>query len=110
MKKSERLVVKLDRGTVKRITFELLYPNGQLKQVQIENNSGQDWGEISLIVFDGHAIESLLSQSEKSAELTNLWNSLDEKDGLYPPAMLVVNTEGEIQPFCGRHKQLTPPE
>lgn len=35
-------IVKADRGTVKRITFELLYPNGQLKQVVVENNSEQE--------------------------------------------------------------------
>jgi hypothetical protein len=108
VKKAETSIVKPDRGTVKRITLELLYPNGQLKQVQIENNSGQDWGEISLIVFSRHAIENLLRQSGRGDELENKWDSLDG-EGPYPPAMLVVNTEGKIEPFCGRHKQLSPP-
>ena len=42
-------VVKPDRATVKRITLDLLYPNGQLKTVVIENNSVTRFGTFEVV-------------------------------------------------------------
>ena len=107
-------IVKNDRGTVKRMTFELMYPNGQLKTVVIENNSANDYGTFSAIYFDTNSITNHLLANEKplksnSKEILDIWKQIDQGDNpQYPPAMLIVNTEGDVIPKCGAHKQLTP--
>jgi hypothetical protein len=103
-------IVKPDRGTVKRITFELLYPNGQLKQVVVENNCEADYGTFSLIVLDQHGLDNFVLPNAESlkvdgAELKERWHSIDRGPmAQWKPAMMVINTEGGVTIMCGGHK------
>ena len=107
-------IVKSDRGTVKRITLEILYPNGQLKNVVIENSSAELFGTFSMIAMDDHAVNNFLVPNQnilsnkRQEPILDLWNKV-EKGGYWRPAILVVNTKGEVVPKCGGHKQLSPP-
>ncbi|MDH6025570.1 hypothetical protein [Vibrio splendidus] len=107
-------IVKKDRGTVKRITFDLMYPNGQIKTVVVENNCVEDYGTFSAIYFDEKAIDNHLLAAENrlnsnSKTIKDTWTQLDKGDNpQYPPAMLIVNTDGDVIPKCGAHKQLSP--
>jgi hypothetical protein len=111
-------IVKLDRGTVKRITFELLYPNGQLKQVTFENDCENDFGTFSAIFFDDHSIEALLkpavskvSDRETAETIEDTWRNIDKgPNPQWPPAMLILNTDGAVIPRCGGHKKGKGPE
>lgn len=108
------MIVKKDRGTVKRMTFEILYPNGQLKRVVVENDSASDYGTFSAVILDEHGLENFLLKNEKAltmsaSEIREAWKNVDKGEGAWPPAMVIVNTEGKVMPMCGGHKQLTPP-
>jgi hypothetical protein len=113
---NQRRIVKADRGTVKRITFELLYPNGQLKQIVVENNCEEDYGTFSLIVLDQHGLNNFVLPNADSlqmdaAELSRRWSSIDEgQNAQWRPAMAIINTEGGVRVMCGGHKKGRPPE
>lgn len=113
---SNRKIVKEDRGTVKRITFELLYPNGQLKQIVVENNCEEDYGTFSLIVLDQHGLDKFVLPNAdalniSAAELSRRWSNIDEgQNAQWRPAMVIINTEGGARVMCGGHKKGRPPE
>lgn len=104
-------IVKEDRGTVKRITFELLYPNGQLKQVVVENNCEADYGTFSLIVLDQHGLDNFVLPNAgvlrvDRVELKERWENIDRGPmARWKPAMMIINTEGGVTIMCGGHKQ-----
>ena len=107
-------IVKSDRGTVKRITFDLLYPNGQLKTVVVDNSSAEIFGTFSMIIFDEDAMENFLLKNAGVIEnlgegsVRTMWKEVNEGDQ-WPPAFLILNTDGKLIAMCGGHKQLTPP-
>ena len=109
-------IVKPDRGTVKRITFDLLYPNGQLKTITLENNSIENIGTFSLIVLDEHGMNNFLlsnagATNKSNESIIQMWNEKETGEyAQWPPAILIVNTDGEIMKLCGGHKQLISPE
>lgn len=113
---NQRRIVKEDRGTVKRITFELLYPNGQLKQIVVENNCEEDYGTFSLIVLDQHGLDNFLLPNADSlkmdaSELKRRWSSIDEgENAQWRPAMVIVNTDGGVKVMCGGHKKGRSPD
>ena len=96
-------IVKKDRGVAKRITFELLCPNGQLKQVVIQNDSQNDWGTFAAIILDESFLEMIEGENTVSTMKTLYANKKKNEDP-FMPAMLVVNSDGKIEPFCGGHK------
>ena len=110
--KSDGCIVKPDRGTVKRITLDLLYPNGQLKTVVIGSDSEENYGTFSAIFFDDHGIKNFLLNNDsaiemKSEDIEHLWNNIDKGENPQAkPAIMIVNTDGRVIAKCGAHRSV----
>ncbi len=94
-----------DRGTIVRITFDILYPNGQLKTVSMSMADYDEWQNSGIIAFGEGAINTIIKSgvgSGRANEVESAWNAVEE-DALYKPAMLVIDNDGKIIPKCGAH-------
>lgn len=104
---------KNDRGTVLQVTFDILYPNGQLKSVTMSLADTSEYCNIGMIVFDEglikkHVINSL--DDSTAQDLTDKWNQHDvmiaEEGGgqaPYKPALVLVEKGGKVITKCGGH-------
>src|SRR5688572_21673932 len=97
-----------DRGRVVRITFDIVYPTGQLKTIGM-NMSDNDWGTTALIAFSEDGIRNILSPglaahvgAEAGEEALRLF-STKEEGAVFKPAMLVVDNDGQSRSECGGH-------
>lgn len=102
-------ILNEDRGTVKRVTFDIVYPNGQLKTVVMENTSEELIGSFRALLFDKQAIESYFSGTNSGPtsidDAKNMWSEVQgdpKKD--YPPAMIFVNGDDQAIALCGAHR------
>jgi hypothetical protein len=97
-----------DRGRIVRITFDIVYPTGQLKTIAM-NMSDTDWGDTGLIAVSEEGIRGILApglESHSGAEAGNRAVDLFDtpEDGAkFKPAMLVVKNDGTALPKCGAH-------
>jgi hypothetical protein len=98
------------RGSIKRITFDIVYPSGELKTVKMHIHDGADWEKAGLIVFDQQLIDTLvlpgieISQGKESADKAKeAWNTQMENEPNYP-AMLIIESHGEAHARCGGHR------
>ena len=55
--------MKAQRGTVRRVTFEIEYPDGRRKERVFDGSDGIDPGDIHAIVFE----ESFFEEDDKSS-------------------------------------------
>ena len=99
-----------ERGQVKRISFEILYPTGQLKQVHVPIGGVEAWEGASLIVWDERTLDEVvlpgLEAAHGSAVASDARAKWDTVDGQFKPAMLVVKEDGLTIGFCGNHVKL----
>ena len=109
-------IVKPDRGTVKRITLDLLYPNGQLKTVVLDNSSEEIFGTFSMIIFDEDAMENFLLKNVGALEnlgedsVRTMWKEVKKGDQpQWSPAFLILNSDGKLIAMCGGHKKTISP-
>ncbi|MGC2373157.1 MAG: hypothetical protein WA484_04700 [Solirubrobacteraceae bacterium] len=95
-----------DRGQIKRVSFEILYPTGQLKQVHIPIGGVPKWESAGLIVWSDRLIREVVTaglDATRGRAALDRWETLD---GHFKPAMLVVSDDGTAVPFCGNHMKL----
>lgn len=105
---------KKDRGTILQVTFDVLYPNGQLKSVTMSLADTSEFKNVGMIVFDEVLIKKYLLANMKQTASDNLkqrWNSKDvmtkeEGGGEAPfkPAMVLIDKDGGIIAKCGGHQ------
>lgn len=102
-----------DRGTLLQVTFQILYPNGQLKTVTMSLADTSEFKDVGMVVFD----ESLLQKhvlpnldKDKGKEIMARWNSKDvmiEAEGggeaPFKPALVLVKKDDEVILKCGGH-------
>jgi hypothetical protein len=94
-----------DRGQIKRVSFEILYPTGQLKQVHMPIGGVPKWEGAGLIVWSDRVIRDVVipgldaTHGSSNAALDK-WETVD---GQFKPAMLVLNEDGSVVQFCGNH-------
>ncbi len=96
-----------DRGTILRITFDILYPNGQMKTVAMSMADYDEWKNSGIIAFGDKAIGTIIKNGiagcDTSVDIEELWDQ-KEKDAAYKPAMLIIDSDGKVTPKCGAHK------
>lgn len=97
-----------ERGDIKRVSFEILYPSGQLKQVHVPIGGVQRWENAGLIVWNPKLIRDVVAPGLDAAfsaatDAVDKWESID---GQLKPAMLVVDEDGSVAQFCGNHQKL----
>jgi hypothetical protein len=105
---------KEDRGTILQVTFDILYPNGQLKSVTMSLADTSEFKDVGMIVFDESLIKKYVlgTLDEKPASaLEEKWNSKDvmiEEEGggeaPFKPAMVLVEKGGKTITKCGGHR------
>jgi hypothetical protein len=104
---------KEDRGTLLQITFDVLYPNGQLKSVTMSLADTSEFKNVGMIVFDESLLEKFVLstlQSDQKKKLLQSWNSRDvmlESEGggeaPFKPALVLVGKDGSVTTKCGGH-------
>jgi len=104
---------KKDRGTILQVTFDVLYPNGQLKSVTMSLADTSEFKNVGMIVFDEDLLKKyvLSNQDEISTQkLNEKWNKNDvliESEGggeaPYKPALVLVEKDGNTITKCGGH-------
>jgi hypothetical protein len=104
-----------DRGRIVRITFDIVYPTGQLKTVGM-NLSDSDWGDTALIAISEQGIRDILapglaahSGDEAGMRAIELF-ATPEEGAVFKPAMLVVLNGGDVIQLCGGHHGTSHPE
>ncbi|SDJ22479.1 hypothetical protein SAMN05192558_109294 [Actinokineospora alba] len=98
-----------DRGRVVRITFDIVYPTGQLKTVAM-NMSDSDWGDTALIALSEEGIHDIVAPglgvhigAEAADGAVRAFDTKETDDAPFKPAMLIVANDGRIDPRCGAH-------
>ncbi len=92
-----------DRGLIKRVSFEILYPTGQLKQVHIPIGGVAKWENAGMIAWNHELIRDVLAPALDMRGNTDALDRWESLDGHFKPAMLVVNSDGSVIQFCGNH-------
>lgn len=104
---------KKDRGTILQVTFDVLYPNGQLKSVTMSLADTSEFKDVGMIVFDEELIKKYILPSQDDTTANNLKQRWDNKDVMikeegggeapYKPAMVLVEKSGKTITKCGGH-------
>jgi hypothetical protein len=103
--------LKDNRGTILQITFDILYPNGQLKTVTMSLADTSEQKDVGLIVFNEDLLKKFVLDKldeDKAKDILAKWNSKDvmlEGGGEAPfnPAMVLVSSDEEVTLKCGGH-------
>jgi hypothetical protein len=95
-----------ERGEVKRVSFEILYPSGQLKQVHLPIGGVQRWDGAGLIVWSEHLVREVVAPGVAKLGAADAVSQWDTVDGQLKPAMLVVHDDGRVTQFCGAHHKI----
>jgi len=98
-----------DRGTILRITFDIVYPSGQMKTVAMSMSDYDKWKDIGLIALNEEAINKFIvpalkaNKSKVNAKKSlKKFNKINKVTG-YKNALLVVNNDGSTIAMCGAH-------
>lgn len=101
-----------DRGRIVRITFDIVYPTGQLKTVAM-NLSDSDWGDAALIALREEGVREVLAPGlrsltgdESAEEAIRKFDTIED-GAKFKPAMLIVDVQGKIVPRCGAHSSVS---
>lgn len=99
-----------DRGTILRITFDIVYPDGQLKTVAMNRTDWDKWADAGIIAFSKKAIEQHLHPSLKQSGKSpaDLFDTFEDGADT-KPAMLIIHDDGKITPKCGAHRSRRQP-
>jgi hypothetical protein len=102
---------KQDRGTILTVTFQILYPNGQLKTVTMSLADTSEFKDVGMVVFDEGLLQKyVLNNLDKTGaqEVQAKWNTKDvmvEGGGEAPfkPALVLVDKADNAILKCGGH-------
>lgn len=102
-----------DRGTILQITFDVLYPNGQLKTVTMSLADTSEFKDVGLIVFDEAMLQRYVLANldgDRAADVEKRWNSKDRMlesegggDAPFKPALVLVTKDDATITKCGGH-------
>lgn len=103
-----------DRGEIKRVSFEILYPTGQLKQIHLGIGGIPRWEGAGLIAWSDQVIHEVVLPGISGAdgkygsadEAAQKWDSVD---GVFKPAMLLLKEDGATIVACGNHARIWHP-
>lgn len=99
-----------DRGTILRITFDIVYPNGQMKTVAMNMADYDEFKDIALIALNEEGVKDFIAPilasklGQKAGDDAVLIYNTVEEDADMKPAMLIVSKNGEITVKCGKHR------
>ena len=98
-----------DRGTILRITFDIVYPNGQMKTVSMSMADYDEWKNAGLIALNEEAVKKFIKPALdncegeiKGDEAISLYDTVEEDTDM-KPAILILHNDGKVTPKCGAH-------
>ena len=98
-----------DRGTILRITFDVVYPSGQMKTVSMNMADYDEFKDIVAIALNEEGVKSIVApaisamkDSKAAQNAIDVYDTL-EKDGHVKPGILIVHKDGSVTPKCGAH-------
>lgn len=105
--------LKEDRGVLLQVTFDVLYPNGQLKTVTMSMADTSEYKDVGMIIFDEGLLRKYLLDTLDTGQRDDLlkrWNSKDrmlESEGggeaPFKPALVLVKKDDGVTLKCGGH-------
>ena len=97
-----------DRGRIVRITFEIVYPTGQLVTVAMDM-SDSGWGDTALIALSEEGVRGILAPGlaagrgeSVAADAVASFDAV-EAGATFKPAMLVVSNDATVVSKCSKY-------
>ena len=101
-----------DRGTILRITFDIVYPSGQMKTVSMSMADYDEFKDIAAIALNEEGVKNVLAPAlEKIKHADAAYDAIRTYDSIEDgaetkPTILVMHKDGSVTAKCGGHSSI----